>query len=32
MPWEVAKLLPQLTRGQFVYMDGQKTIPIRVVI
>ena len=32
MPWEVAKLLPQLSRGQFVYMDGQKTIPIRVVI
>jgi energy-coupling factor transporter ATP-binding protein EcfA2 len=32
MPWEVAKLLPQLTKGRFVYMDGQKTIPIRVVI
>jgi len=32
MPWEVAKLLPQLSRGQFVYMDGQRTIPIRVVI
>jgi energy-coupling factor transporter ATP-binding protein EcfA2 len=32
MPWEVAKLLPQLTRGQFVYMDGQRTIPIRVVV
>ncbi len=31
MPWEVARLLPQLTRGQFVYMDGQRTIPIRVV-
>jgi energy-coupling factor transporter ATP-binding protein EcfA2 len=32
MPWEVARLLPQLTRGQFVYMDGQRTIPIRVVV
>lgn len=32
MPWEVARLLPQLTRGRFVYMDGQRTIPIRVVL
>ena len=32
MPAAVAKLLPQLSRGQFVYIDGQKTLPIRVVI
>jgi DNA helicase HerA-like ATPase len=32
MPWEVARLLPQLTRGEFIYMDGQRTIPIRVVV
>jgi energy-coupling factor transporter ATP-binding protein EcfA2 len=32
MPTAVAKLLPQLSRGQFVYIDGQKTLPIRVVI
>ncbi|MFZ8811806.1 MAG: ATP-binding protein [Pyrobaculum sp.] len=32
MPWEVARLLPQLSRGQFIYMDGQRTIPIRVII
>ncbi len=32
MPFEVARLLPQLSRGHFVYMDGQRTIPIRVVL
>jgi energy-coupling factor transporter ATP-binding protein EcfA2 len=32
MPWEVARLLPQLSKGQFIYMDGQRTIPIRVVV
>ena len=32
MPTAVARLLPQLSRGQFVYIDGQKTIPIRVVL
>ncbi len=32
MPFEVARLLPQLSKGQFIYMDGQRTIPIRVVI
>ncbi len=32
MPAAVAKLLPQLSRGQFVYIDGQKTLPIRVVV
>jgi hypothetical protein len=30
MPFEIARLLPQLVKGQFVYMDGQRTIPIRV--
>lgn len=32
MPTAVAKLLPQLSRGQFVYIDGQRTLPIRVVV
>lgn len=32
MPAAVAKLLPQLPRGQFVYIDGQRTLPIRVVV
>jgi energy-coupling factor transporter ATP-binding protein EcfA2 len=31
MPFEVARLLPQLSKGQFIYMDGQRTAPIRVV-
>jgi energy-coupling factor transporter ATP-binding protein EcfA2 len=30
MPFEIARLLPQLTRGQFIYMDGQRTMPIRI--
>ncbi len=32
MPFEVARLMPQLAKGQFIYMDGQRTIPIRVVV
>jgi energy-coupling factor transporter ATP-binding protein EcfA2 len=32
MPTAVARLLPQLSRGQFVYIDGQRTLPIRVVV
>jgi Cdc6-like AAA superfamily ATPase len=31
MPGEIARLLPQLNRGQFVYIDGDVT-PLRVVI
>ncbi|MFP3169523.1 MAG: DUF87 domain-containing protein [Thermoproteus sp.] len=31
MPGEVARLLPQLSRGQFVYIDGD-VVPLRVVI
>ena len=31
MPGEIARLLPQLHRGQFVYIDGEVT-PIRVVL
>jgi len=32
MPQEVAKLLPQLRRGEFIYIDGEKVLPLRVVI
>jgi ABC-type branched-subunit amino acid transport system ATPase component len=32
MPFEIARPLPQLTRGQFIYMDGQRTIPIRTAV
>jgi Cdc6-like AAA superfamily ATPase len=31
MPGEVARLLPQLSRGQFVYIDGD-VVPLRVVV
>jgi len=31
MPGEIARLLPQLHKGQFVYIDGEVT-PIRVVL
>jgi Cdc6-like AAA superfamily ATPase len=31
MPGEIARLLPQLNRGQFVYIDGD-VVPLRVVV
>jgi energy-coupling factor transporter ATP-binding protein EcfA2 len=31
MPGELARLLPQLRRGEFVYMDGRDVVPLKVV-
>jgi Cdc6-like AAA superfamily ATPase len=31
MPGEIARLLPQLSRGEFVYIDGD-VVPLRVVV
>ena len=31
MPGEVARLLPQLRRGEFIYLDGRDVVPLRVV-
>jgi hypothetical protein len=32
MPGELARLLPQLSRGEFVYLDGQRVVPLRVIV
>jgi hypothetical protein len=32
MPGELARLLPQLSRGEFVHLDGQRVVPLRVVV
>jgi energy-coupling factor transporter ATP-binding protein EcfA2 len=31
MPGELARLLPQLRRGEFIYMDGRDVVPLKVV-
>jgi Cdc6-like AAA superfamily ATPase len=32
MPGELARLLPQLGRGEFAHLDGQRVVPLRVIV